>query len=565
MDESERPILWVLAAAVLCAVVLRFTGIGYGLPGVFNGDEPHYVNVAVSFGRGSLNPVHFKYPTLWMYILFGAYGVYGLAWSAFGLLHPFREFGRHFVWHPEHFFLIGRLLAAAVSLAALVPAFLAGRRLGGPRAGAWAVALLAASPVISELTHAAKPDCLMLFWSAWAVWAALRYLDTGRGADLGLCSVFVGLAGSTQYTAAPLAVVVPAAWWARRLSHPGPEAPSFGQLAAWSLLMPAAFVLASPYTVLDAPAFLRGLRDNWGAYGHDAGRLAGLTVAGNFLTWAGVGSPGGVLFLAGCARLLRERRPQAALLLTPAVAFCLFFALQSEGGWHRYLMGIHTVLAVVAGFGAEWALTSLTAGAGRRAALHAVCAALLMAPGAWQAWRLDRDWLLVDTRNLAAAWFQEHVPAGSGVLSDLQAESPPLRLSQAQARRLLERTAGLGRRKYYELMLESHPGGGWDVYQVNRDPKELHVGAWHAQASVQERAVLEPGEGLRGALDAGIEYVVLTSNGAGAGGTSAARAYVRDVETLGALEAEFRPEPGKIRGPVIRVYKIAGRTREGAR
>ena len=65
-----------LFAVLFFAVALRLIGIGYGLPAVFNSDEPHIVNTAVSFGSGDFNPHRFKYPTLWMYLLFFVYGIY---------------------------------------------------------------------------------------------------------------------------------------------------------------------------------------------------------------------------------------------------------------------------------------------------------------------------------------------------------------------------------------------------------------------------------------------------------------------------------------------------------
>ena len=53
-----------LVGVALVAVVLRLLGICWGLPHLYNADEPHIVNLAVSFGGGSLKPYAFKYPTL---------------------------------------------------------------------------------------------------------------------------------------------------------------------------------------------------------------------------------------------------------------------------------------------------------------------------------------------------------------------------------------------------------------------------------------------------------------------------------------------------------------------
>ncbi|MFA6318013.1 MAG: hypothetical protein WC943_11385, partial [Elusimicrobiota bacterium] len=77
---------WLLAGALLLAVWLRVDALGYGLPHTFNSDEPHHINLAVSFGAGSLKPYSFKYPTLWPALLALCCGGWFVVWSGFGLL-----------------------------------------------------------------------------------------------------------------------------------------------------------------------------------------------------------------------------------------------------------------------------------------------------------------------------------------------------------------------------------------------------------------------------------------------------------------------------------------------
>ena len=160
-DRTPMRTLAVLLAVIAAAAALRLAGAGYGLPAVFNADEPHHVDVAVSFGRGSLNPGVFKYPTLWMYTLFLEYGAYFVFWSRCGLARSVSDFGALFVWHPGSFYLLARLLSAAFSLGGVVLCWRTAARLFGGRSGLWAAALLAASPTLVVSAHAAKPDSMM--------------------------------------------------------------------------------------------------------------------------------------------------------------------------------------------------------------------------------------------------------------------------------------------------------------------------------------------------------------------------------------------------------------------
>src|SRR5579883_3120402 len=157
--RSRRAWLW---AVLLAAAALRLAGIRWGLPHAYNADEPHLVNLAVSFGGGSLRPYAFKYPTLWPYILFVAYGFYFVLLRLTGAIHGVADFIGLYGWNPTGFYLIGRLLAAASSLAAVAVMTRAGRRLG--ESVPWAAALLAVSPRLVESAHSLKPDSFMFLW-----------------------------------------------------------------------------------------------------------------------------------------------------------------------------------------------------------------------------------------------------------------------------------------------------------------------------------------------------------------------------------------------------------------
>ena len=142
MKTANSTRWWLLAGAVCLAVWLRVDGLGYGLPHTFNSDEPHHINLAVSFGSGSLKPYSFKYPTLWPTLLFFCYGVYFAFWSGLGLLRSAADFAGLFAWDPTWFYLIGRALSALCGLSAWQSCGRRSRRsvpqrlsLGGPGPG----------------------------------------------------------------------------------------------------------------------------------------------------------------------------------------------------------------------------------------------------------------------------------------------------------------------------------------------------------------------------------------------------------------------------------------------
>jgi len=542
-----------LAAVLFVAAGLRLHGLGYGLPALFNADESYLVNVAVSFGRGSLNPGIFKYPTLWLYLLFGAYGVHFLLWSRLGLAHTVREFGHKFIWDHSSFYFIARSLSAAASLAALLVVDQAARAVGERRVGLWAASLLAGSVWMVEAAHAAKADSLMFLLSAVAWLFALRYLRSGRPGELLACSAAAGLAASTQYTGAPAALLVPLAWALRpRAGKP----PAWGLLACSLALLPAAFFLATPYALIDRAAFFRDLLDLGRI--NTAGepyRARALVAAAGFAGSVWVGGP---LFVAGAAALLRKDRPLAALLLSVPLMNVVPMWLSDKGGNMRYLFASMPAMALVAGYGVE-SLAGLLRVPMASGLARAGILALLLAPGVFESALWTRALLLPDTRHDASRWIEANIPPGTKVLAGDESNSPPMRLSKSSGEALLASTkaAGHPRWRYYELLAESHPGGGFDIVRLVRDPVEISTGFWHRRWSESGRAVLDVSEGLSAARRNGVQVVVLASETFGFATPGIAR-FVEETMAQGRLLADFSPVPGRVKGPHIRVYLVDG-------
>jgi hypothetical protein len=372
----------------------------------------------------------------------------------------------------------------------------------------------------------------------------VRFFQDGETRDLLLSGACAGLAASTQYTAAPLLILIPAAAWARSLRG----GPLRFSLVFYSLLAAlAAFFIASPFILLDWRSFLRDVLDQRTVVG--SGSPAGLIVLKNALTFAGHWIVGGLLLAAGAYRLLRKDRPAAALLLLPALAFIVLLAFSQEGAWQRYQLAVFPAYAAAAAFFIEEVLKAKPA---------PLILAVLLLPGAVSSWAFDRELRLPDTRTLAAAWLEANLPEGTRVLTDQEHVSPPMRMSQLQVAALLERTRAQNhpRARYYELMLRSHPGGGFEVYRILRGGADLRSGEWHVQWSASGKAVLDVKEGLAPLQEAGVEAVVLTSDGVEATRSPEYARFLGEARSQGRLLAEFHPEPGLRRGPLIEILRI---------
>ncbi len=551
MKRAARPETAVVlgAAAVLLALaaVPRLVALGYGLPQVYNADEPHVMNMAVSLA-GGLRPYSFKYPTLWPEVLAAAYGLWFVFWSGFGFLRGATDFAAKFGFDPTGFYLIARGLAAAAQLGGLAVIAAAER---GPDRRRWpyGAAALALSPTLVELAHAGKPDSLMFLLAAGAFAAALRFQADGRRRGWLLVSAaLAGLACSAQYTAAPAGLVVGLAWL---LNSEGPAPLSWLVQAGLAAL--AGFALTTPYALIDHARFVADWKD-YGDLGrlrpHDAALTARLA-ARNLWTFAGEGSPAGAAALLGLWPLLRRDPKRAALLLVPVAAYAAVLAFSFDGGVPRYMLGAYPALALLAGEGLTW-----LGGAGPRR--RALVAALALAPGLVLCWRQDADLLLPDTRAQATAWLDAHVPAGDTLLLDEPHAGPFALMTKAQCQELAARAAAHGspRARLFRAMAARHPGGGWRIERVRRSPRDLWSAPRQVAESQADEDFLDVRPGLDTARAARVDYVVTSSLGADPRRARELATFFSELAAGADLVAEFPSQPGRTVGPWLRVYRL---------
>lgn len=545
--KEVSPWLWAALAVFGAAVLLRLLGLSYGLPHTHNADEPHLIHSAVSYGGGTLRPHSFKYPSLWPTALAGLYGLYFAVWSVFGLRRGVTDFAALYGFDPTAFYLIARALAAAASVGAL--AVVARAERGGDKSRwPWAALTLAFSPALVDLAHAAKPDSLMLLFVAGAWACALRFQEGGARGWLDAAGALCGAACSTQYTAAPAALMLPLAWLLREGGRP-----FLSWLLRPLLLCGAVFALGTPFAVIEWRRFLA----DWSDYAdlgrlrpHDAGEMA-RTVALNLWTFGGAGSPAGAAAVLGLAVLLYKLPRRALLLALPVAAYFLILAFSPDGAWQRYLLGVFPALALLAGEG-------LALLGGQAAWRRAAVAALLILPGAWLSADFVADLLRPDTRAAAAAWIEAEVPAGDSILLDAPHASPRVLPAREQCAELAERTARAGspRARLWKAMAERHPGGGRRVYRLQRSAADLFSSPRHVAASQADAETVDARPGLDTVRAKRIGWVVTSSFGADPRRARELATFFSELSAGADLVQEFAPEPGRVTGPWLRVWKL---------
>lgn len=539
--------------AIVLALSLRLAGIKWGLPNIFNGDEPHFLNLAVSFGRGSLRPYAFKYPTLWPYFLFLCYGIYFLIWSGFGFLHGVGAFAGLYGWHPTGFYLIARLSAATFSLLAVWVLFQTGKEI---EAFSWAWVFAAFSPLLIYSAHEAKADSLMFFFICLGWHYAVKFFKSGERKDHFLSAVFWGLAFSSQFTALPvLSGLVILDFISPKNT---PRIWAFEAVAVFLL----AFVLGSPYSVLDfhnfwfwihmhSPAAMNSLQF-W------TRAAVAQHIAFNLLGFEGFNFMAGFLALLGIFYLFYCDLKMALFLLSPILISFAILVNNPDGGVPRYLTSIFPSLDFMASAGIFFLLKQKNRL--RQVLVAVLLGVFVLLPAILKAWERDQFMRLPDTRALAENWISKNIPQGAVILADEPDTEPRLFMLRQELLALAERAKknASPRSRLYFAMAETHPGGGYWVYRIKRSAWDLDVfftGEVHL--SQEDSPMLDVSKGILAAESAGVQYVITSSQGVNLNRALELRKFFDQLNSQAVLLKEFYPVAGNIAGPVLKIYRLS--------
>jgi len=409
-----------LAAVLVAAAVVRYWAIAFCLPGqLCRPDEEAVVNIATRmFGR-DLNPRFFDWPALFMYetaaalVPFFKTGLY-LGWFR-GEYHFFQTI----VTDASPVFLTARLLSATAGLASVWVLFRVARRLFGDRTALIASLFLALAFLHVRDSHFGVTDvtatCLVLVSFLFIV----RFSESSSRRDLVVAAATAGLAASTKYNA--VIVALPALWAVFRSTDPSRRTLSarVGGSALFTAVMLLAFVLPSPYSILEYEQFIAALRAISAhlATGHGVVLGRGWVVHLTSSLRYGLGLPLLVAGLTGLLLLLWKRPREGLMVSLFPVAY---YAAIGSGYtvFARYILPVVPFLCLTAAFAVVTAGRSVVSWSSRPTLAPMTTwglALLVVAPSAWSVVQFDRLLARTDSRVLAARWVELRFPNGASI------------------------------------------------------------------------------------------------------------------------------------------------------
>jgi len=131
-------------------------------------------------------------------------------------------------------------------------------------------------------------------------------------------------------------------------------------------------------------------------------------------------------------------------------------------------------------------------------------------------------------------------------------------MTKEQCAELAERAAknGSPRARLYRAMAAKHPGGGYRIYRIQREARDLFSAPRQVALSQADGDFLDVRPGLDVARAARVDYVVTSSFGADPRRVRELATFFSELASQADFVKEFPSEPGETVGPWLRVYRL---------
>jgi 4-amino-4-deoxy-L-arabinose transferase-like glycosyltransferase len=404
-----------LTIILLSALGVRLWSISAGVPHSVGIDEPAVVDRALRIVRtGDWNPHIFDYPTLVIYL----HAVIALMRFMVGASRG--EWSSLAGFDIAEVYLTGRFVAACIGTVTVWLTYRLGKEAGSERIGLIAAAQLALLPMHMRESHFILTDVPATALTTLTLLLATR-AEPGR---FWLGGVTAGLAAAAKYNGGVVIVAVLAGIARFRL----PVVARARMAVVATIASVLAFLIATPYVVLDLPTFLNSFAAQMGrlAMARAAPEPIGMTYLKQFALSSVLWLP---LAVAGLAIVLVRRTSRGRWLPVLAFGAAYFYVLATHSlVFAGYALPLTPVICLLAAAGID-GITRLLPGLPRvpRRVVHGLALFLLLAPLLFAfgrgtvAW--DRQAARRDTRQLTADWIRAAFPPKTRIAVEVSGPS----------------------------------------------------------------------------------------------------------------------------------------------
>jgi len=590
----EHPVIIVL----IIASILRFWGIWHGYPFSYFPDEQHFVNRAITFGSGDLNPHWFHKPAFLMYILFFDYGIFFVIGKITGMFSNIDSFAVYYFQNSWPFILIGRITVTLFGIATIYVVYKIGEKFWSKTVGLFCSMFLTLSYGHIFCGQDIKADVPTAFFTALSIYFLLRIVDNKNFSkkDYILAGLFAGLGTATKYYSIailPCILIVSIYEILNKRNILLFRKYLYSLLSFWGI-----YFIVSPFNFLDP----LGRRSAFGEIVNIFNKLCPfnfnifppLEGKSNFLienyrdnfildsllnyikvmlSTEGVGIIIGIIIILSICYTLYKPTLKKILLLSFPILFSIISIVMNPSYTEpRHQLIIYPFLLVVAGI----AIYETTRNYLSNHKINIILSLLLIFPLV-SVIKHNIHISKTDTRTLAKYWIESNIPPDTKLLLDEC--SPVLKESKENLKNYYEKSKRLEAgqftthlEKYYRYQMQASYGITYDIKEIRHiwwRNKEIANGEVVA-ATEYDKDMANPVKtvGINNYgfyLKEGYEYVITSSlaygsflkeNGSSAKNFPSYKRFYDNLFSKGELIKEFDPEKLNVPGPVIKVIKM---------
>ena len=417
----------ILISILVIGCLIRLYGIDWGLPYLYDPDEPIFVTAAGRIlSNRNLNPHWFGAPaTTLIYMLAGLYALIFLMGRGLGIFASSGDFQSLYYQDPTIFYLSGRLISAVFGIATIVIIYLIGTRVFNRTIGFMAALFIAISPLHVKYSQLVRMDILMTFLILLALWYCLNILENNSLSNYVLASFFTGLAIVTKYPAVVFTVTIVLAY----IISKGWQSRGYLKTIVSNIACIAGAFFGSPFLFLDFQQVLldvtgenraqhlsatgEGLIQNIIWYFHN-------TLSESFTYY-------GLLFIGiGFVLCLASKQKDRWLLISFPLFFLLFISSLNLR-WDRWLIPIIPFGCILLAYGIYEIIKWIEHHINLRMGFWILLISLVIfsTPLLNLSIVQGLEKSGIDTRTLARQWMISNLPAGSSVLVELYTPQLP--------------------------------------------------------------------------------------------------------------------------------------------
>ncbi len=423
--QNKLNIKYFLIAILLFAAIVRFWGIGFGLPNTnCRPDEEQIVDIVKSPVH-NFHPGGFNYPSLYKYInlcFYGLYYILGLFTGKYKLLADF--INEIVITNYSALYLINRFLSASFGVATVFICYKVAERLFNRKTAMISAFYLSFAYLHVRDSHFGTVDIPMVFFITCSMFYIIKAYQENATRNYVLAGIFAGLAASTKYAGilliVPMFIVNSFSISITRGEDKAFVYPfsSTKRMLFFIILFAAAFLLGTPYALLDCKQFLNECIETISRFIHGEGIILGRGWWYHFRYSLPLGMGFSLFFasLAGIFTLAKMDLKKALILCSFPLAYYVIIG-QGYGVFLRYVIPLVPYLCITAAVFTVYLVNFL----GKylrpdfNKAVMLIFPLLIILPSVCNILRFDTLLAKKDNRLIATEWINKNLPEGSSI------------------------------------------------------------------------------------------------------------------------------------------------------